>query len=212
MSGITTTPHLHFQIDTAEAPFHSYWPYSFKDLRELKLDFFEAVNAGLGKENAMKYTINPLDFIQSVESGVVTTMNSAPSIPTTVNIPVSAIIPPVTQTFIASVTVATPAPIPEKNTTTTSAPVPVREPLFTAPTLPITTVNLPVSSSAAAVRASQAYIDIPARANYARAAQYLKDRSVTVLVSESVFRPTQALTRREAILYLAGVFNVEAQS
>jgi murein DD-endopeptidase MepM/ murein hydrolase activator NlpD len=69
MSGITTTPHLHLQIDTAEAPFHSYWPYSFKDLRDLKLDFFEAVNAGLGKENAMKYTVNPLDFIQSLESG-----------------------------------------------------------------------------------------------------------------------------------------------
>lgn len=68
MTGITTTPHLHFQIDTGDAPFHAYWPYTFQDLRELKLDFFEAVNLGLGKENAMKYTVHPMEFVQGLRS------------------------------------------------------------------------------------------------------------------------------------------------
>jgi hypothetical protein len=115
--------------------------------------------------------------------------------------PVSAVTPPSAQTFIASVSVATP---PTVSTTPTSTPKssPPREPLFVAPSLSTPPAN-PLSGSAAAVKAANAYIDIPARANYARAAQYLKDRSVGVLSSESSFRPNQALTRREAVLYLA---------
>ncbi|MFZ2256175.1 MAG: hypothetical protein WAW59_00570 [Patescibacteria group bacterium] len=65
MTGITTTPHLHFQIDTAEAPFHPYWPFTSADSRNAGLGFFESVNAGLGKENALKYTIHPMNFINA---------------------------------------------------------------------------------------------------------------------------------------------------
>lgn len=64
MTGITTTPHLHFQIDKASAPFHAYWPYSYSDLNELGIDFFAAVNMGLGKENAVKNTVHPMTFVQ----------------------------------------------------------------------------------------------------------------------------------------------------
>lgn len=65
LTGITTTPHLHFQIDLAEAPFHPYWPFSSSDLTVAKMDFLTAINAGIGRENALKYTIHPLDFVQA---------------------------------------------------------------------------------------------------------------------------------------------------
>ena len=41
-----------------------YWPYTFKEAANLGLDFFGAINVGLGKENAIRYTIHPMDFIK----------------------------------------------------------------------------------------------------------------------------------------------------
>lgn len=68
MTGITTTPHLHFQIDRASAQSHVYWPYSTKDLNDLGIDFFAATNLGLGKENAIRNTVNPMQFVQESET------------------------------------------------------------------------------------------------------------------------------------------------
>ncbi len=65
ISGITTTPHLHIQIDTEDAPFHPYWPFSSTDSRSAGLGFFESVNAGIWKENWLKYSIHPMNFINS---------------------------------------------------------------------------------------------------------------------------------------------------
>jgi len=63
-SGIATTPHIHFQIDTVEAPFHPYWPFSGAEAEAAGLSFFEALNSGLGKENALARTIHPLEYVQ----------------------------------------------------------------------------------------------------------------------------------------------------
>lgn len=63
-TGMATTPHLHFQIDTADAPFHPYWPFSWSDVQNAGLSsYFEAVKQGLGKENAQKYTVHPINFV-----------------------------------------------------------------------------------------------------------------------------------------------------
>lgn len=79
MTGITTAPHLHFQIDTLDAPFHPYWPFTSADSRNAGLGFFESINAGLWKENALKYTIHPLNFVNAYIAGIPSaTFSSAP--------------------------------------------------------------------------------------------------------------------------------------
>lgn len=64
-TGISTADHLHFQIDLESAPFKPYWPFSWKDMKKAWVDFFDAVNVGLWKENWIKYTLNPLKFVNN---------------------------------------------------------------------------------------------------------------------------------------------------
>ena len=72
-TGTSTTPHLHFQIDKGgsadgseqAAPWHPYWPFTYNDYASQGLTFFDAINQGVGQENAIKYMINPMTFVQS---------------------------------------------------------------------------------------------------------------------------------------------------
>ncbi len=70
MSGMATTPHLHIQIDTADAPFHPYWPFTSSESQSAWLGFYASINAGLGKEKALKYSIHPMNFINTFLSGL----------------------------------------------------------------------------------------------------------------------------------------------
>ncbi len=62
-TGTATTPHLHFQIDVDTAPYSPYWPFSTADMKASWVWFFDWVNIWLWKENALTYTINPLEFV-----------------------------------------------------------------------------------------------------------------------------------------------------
>lgn len=64
MSGLATTPHLHFQIDRDTTDFHPFWPFNGSELREAGLTFFQAMNSGFKKEVAAIHTIHPLNYIQ----------------------------------------------------------------------------------------------------------------------------------------------------
>jgi len=64
-TGFATAPHLHFQIDKASAPFHPYWPFTTTEATQAGYTFMDAVNHGLGKENAQRYTVNPLAYVQT---------------------------------------------------------------------------------------------------------------------------------------------------
>lgn len=76
-SGLASTPHLHFQIDTAAAPWHPFWPFTSQEAADAGVSFNEAVNIGLGKEKALTTTINPMLYIQKYMKG-----GSSPNSPT----------------------------------------------------------------------------------------------------------------------------------
>ena len=64
-TGFATTPHIHFQLDRDDAPWHPFWAFTFQEQAAAGLDFVGSINAGLGKEKALQYTLNPKSFIQA---------------------------------------------------------------------------------------------------------------------------------------------------
>ena len=100
-TGTATTPHLHFQIDNSSAPWHPYWPFTYKEATDNGLDFWSAINAGLGKERAQEMTINPMRLVQKYES-----------------------FEPVVEPTVEATVEATPAPTPAPTVEATPAPTP----------------------------------------------------------------------------------------
>lgn len=78
-TGTATVPHLHFQLDNDVAPWHPFWPFTWTEASDAGLDFFSAINAGLGLESAIKTTINPMTYIQKYfnDTSVSTSPNSS---------------------------------------------------------------------------------------------------------------------------------------
>ena len=68
-TGTVTTPHLHFQIDNEKAPWWPFWPFTWRDAQEAGLDFFGAVNEGLGAEKAALVTVHPVKYVQRYLDG-----------------------------------------------------------------------------------------------------------------------------------------------
>lgn len=68
-SGTATTPHLHFQIDNDDAPWHPFWPFTWAEISELGLDFFSAINEGFAQDKAAATTINPMKYVQTYSDG-----------------------------------------------------------------------------------------------------------------------------------------------
>jgi len=64
-TGFATGPHLHFQIDRDEAPWHPYWAFSYTEARDAGFNTAQAINAGLHKERGYEYTVHPLLLVQA---------------------------------------------------------------------------------------------------------------------------------------------------
>ncbi len=76
-TGFATGPHLHFQIDRDEAPWHPYWPFSGEDQRSAGLSFVGAVDQGLHQAEGKKFTIQPILYAQANYPAQRTTLASA---------------------------------------------------------------------------------------------------------------------------------------
>jgi hypothetical protein len=84
-TGDVSGPHLHFQIDRDDAPWHPYWPFTTDELRAQGLSTVQAVNEGFGSARGYAYTVNPLLYVQAnyAPTAVVenTTQKSSSSVP-----------------------------------------------------------------------------------------------------------------------------------
>lgn len=63
-TGTATTYHLHFQLDSEDAPWHPYWPFTSAEASAAGYNFWDAVNHGVGQDNLYRYTRNPMEFVQ----------------------------------------------------------------------------------------------------------------------------------------------------
>lgn len=130
-SGFATTPHVHFQIDTGDAPWHPYWGFTYQEQAAAGLDFVGAINAGLGKDRATTYTINPLMYVQKY-------VTTAPTLASAVVSPVST--PPVS-TPASDVTptpiVTPPAPVVPSPVAPSPVPIPLHFAFQVKPTYKI---------------------------------------------------------------------------
>lgn len=205
MTGITTTPHVHFQIDKANAPFHGYWPYTFKEAADLGLDFFAAVNVGLGKENAIKYTINPMDFIKNhrylgaapAENTLVVSSQTVADTTTPVTNTVETVVPKIDTTPVPVVTPTTPEVI------TGVIQTPIETPVVTTGTIDTGTLN---AAPAFIPYSEHIFSDIPTTSSVYAATKYLSLANVIHGYPDGGFHPNDNISRSETILLYDRLF------
>lgn len=79
-SGLATAPHLHFQIDRSDAPYHPYWLFSGAEQREAGLSFTQAIDRGLHRERGVQYTMDPMLTVQAYATFTGTVVADASSV------------------------------------------------------------------------------------------------------------------------------------
>jgi len=64
-TGFATGPHLHFQVDRDDAPWHPYWPFTGAEARAANLTTMQAINSGFHQERLKEYTVHPMLLVQA---------------------------------------------------------------------------------------------------------------------------------------------------
>ena len=207
-----------------------YWPYSFREAADLGLDFFGAINVGLGKENTIRYTVHPMDFIKNnrflgsapeevsiavetkkdpiVLSSEIVADASVPNSEHIVSpIAIAEIIPPVSNT-IENVSVEE-TPI---ETTIIAQPEPTvsaqTEVVATEPTIltPEKIVEITDTLPSFIPDSERIFSDIPKNSPFYSATKYLFEAGVTHGYEDGGFYPDDWISRSETILLYDRLF------
>lgn len=64
-TGFATAPHLHFQLDRDNAPWHPYWLFSSAEASKAGMNFTQAVDAGLYRDRGLEFTADPMLYVQA---------------------------------------------------------------------------------------------------------------------------------------------------
>lgn len=64
-TGFVTGPHLHFQVDRDDAPWHPYWPFTGSEARAAGLTTTQAINKGFHQERLRELTVHPMLLVQA---------------------------------------------------------------------------------------------------------------------------------------------------
>lgn len=64
-TGFVTGPHLHFQVDRDDAPWHPYWPFTGAEARAAGLSTTQAINKGLNQDRLRDLTVHPMLLVQA---------------------------------------------------------------------------------------------------------------------------------------------------
>ena len=63
-SGTATTPHLHWELGMADSvPWYPYWPFTWSEASAAGLNFWSAVNEGLGQDKVYAYMADPAEYV-----------------------------------------------------------------------------------------------------------------------------------------------------
>jgi murein DD-endopeptidase MepM/ murein hydrolase activator NlpD len=197
MSGLATTPHLHIQIDTEDAPFHPYWPFTSADSRAAGLGFFDSINSGLGRENALKYSLHPINLINMFSSGIT---------------PDATVATPINP--IEALNSAPPQPIPERELIPVNASVEsiVAGMSALSKVWPVVPASRPTSSVVSSGKCEKKrFSDVSATSKVGKTLYSLVDNKC-LFQSVSAFDSSATMSQREAITLLMQYYSIAPAS
>lgn len=199
-TGTATTPHLHFQLDNEKATYHPFWPFTWQEASSAGLDFFSAVNAGLGQDLAKQTTVNPLAYVQKFLDAKA---DKAAVKETPVEKPVETpVVAPVTPEPVKSADASSYVASSEEQPVV-APELPAADPVVETPAVEAPVVKEPVVEQPKEVISGKLFFtDIGNDSKYFEATKYLSEKNVIKGYEDGSFKPDQPVTRAESLKFI----------